>query len=350
MLIRKVKKFYKKQRELLWQYTEVKKQWNKIRKEKKKYWILAGTPLHGNLGDQAIALAEIQLLKGIDDEKEILEIPLLSLLYHYRLFKKIVGKEKIIIHGGGFMGSLWMKEEIMLRNVIEAYKDNVIIILPQTVFFEEDKMEEYNKSKQIYSSHKNLHICTREKKSYDLACSMINKEHVHLVPDMVPYLKYDVKHISKKKEVLLCLRSDKEKVLSDTEKTRIYTILQKNFNRMVKETDTVMEYGITSDKREQEVKQKIEEFASVELVITDRLHGMVFAAIAGTPCIALTNCNYKIEGVYEWIKNNEYVRYIEDVSQIDNVIEELLKKKDAIYDNSSLQSEYEKLKELIQEV
>lgn len=347
MSIRKVKAFYRKQRELAWQYMEVTKKWRKLRRQKKKYWILAGTPLHGNLGDHAITLAQLKLLKEIDSDREILEIPLLSLLYRYRIFRKIVGKEKILINGGGFMGSLWMKDETMLRKVIETYKDNDIIIFPQTIFFEKGKNEEYVKSKQIYSSHKNLYICTREKKSYSLACKMINKNHVYLVPDMVPYLTYNVKHIPKKKEVLLCLRGDKEKVLLDTEKTRICNILKKKFHRSVKETDTVVGYYVSRETRGKEVRKKIEQFAAAELIITDRLHGMVFAAIAGTPCIAVTNCNYKVEGVYEWIKNNKYIRYIDNLSQIDSLIGEMLEQGHVSYDNGPLQGEYEKIKQLI---
>ena len=43
------------------------------------------------------------------------------------------------------------------------------------------------------------------------------------------------------------------------------------------------------ENREQLLKQKIEEFQSAELVITDRLHGMIFSVITGTPCIAFDN-------------------------------------------------------------
>ena len=56
------------------------------------------------------------------------------------------------------------------------------------------------------------------------------------------------------------------------------------------------------------VIDKLQEFSTARLVITDRLHGMVFAAITGTACIAFRNYNYKIEGTYEWI---EYLQYIQ---------------------------------------
>ncbi len=41
--------------------------------------------------------------------------------------------------------------------------------------------------------------------------------------------------------------------------------------------------------RMEELNSKFAEFLSSGLVITDRLHGMIFAAITGTPCIALDN-------------------------------------------------------------
>lgn len=47
--------------------------------------------------------------------------------------------------------------------------------------------------------------------------------------------------------------------------------------------------------RKRNLRKKLLEFSDSEAVITDRLHGMVFAAIMNTPCMVLTNCNYKIK-------------------------------------------------------
>ncbi len=37
-------------------------------------------------------------------------------------------------------------------------------------------------------------------------------------------------------------------------------------------------------------------------MITDRLHGMVFAVITGTPCLVFDNVSKKISMVYQWIR------------------------------------------------
>ena len=337
----------KKRIEFIKIYIKVIKQYKKFQKEHKDFFVLAGTPLHGNLGDHAIVLAERKMLKDIDENKEILEIPLHALLWHANFFKFIIKSKDILVQGGGSLGTLWMNLENMVRRLIEVYPNNKIVVLPQTVYFEKNKMEEFEKSKQMYTKHKQFYICAREKDSYDLSCEMIGEEKVILMPDMVPYLKYDMKHIKTKQGAILCFRHDKEKTISDEMDKKVYECLQKYYQNDIKYTDTVQEYGISETMREEEVKKKIEEFAKVKLVVTDRLHGMVFSALAGTPCIALANCNYKIKGVYEWIKHNNYVRFLEDMSQFEETVEELYQMSNCEYNNEVLMVEYQKIEKII---
>ena len=46
------------------------------------------------------------------------------------------------------------------------------------------------------------------------------------------------------------------------------------------------------------------------MVITDRLHGMIIAALANTPCLAFDNLSKKVSGVNAWIKNLDYVKCV----------------------------------------
>ena len=43
-------------------------------------------------------------------------------------------------------------------------------------------------------------------------------------------------------------------------------------------------------------------------MVTDRLHGMIFALLAKTPCLVLENKSYKIRGVYDWIKDAGHIK------------------------------------------
>ena len=78
----------------------------------------------------------------------------------------------------------------------------------------------------------------------------------------------DVK--KKRKGALNCLRSDKESVMNKQDVENVESFLKERFSE-IKYTDTQMD-DYCKENREQLLKQKIEEFQSAELEITDMLH------------------------------------------------------------------------------
>ena len=52
---------------------------------------------------------------------------------------------------------------------------------------------------------------------------------------------------------------------------------------------------------------------------------MVFAALSGTPCVALDNISKKVSGVYDgWMKPLSYVRVIKDADELKVAVREVL--------------------------
>ena len=89
-------------------------------------------------------------------------------------------------------------------------------------------------------------------------------------------------------------------------------------------------------------------FRNSKLVITDRLHGMVFSAITKTPCIVTKSLDHKVIGTYEWIKNLNYIKLVEDLSfeNINPLIRELMTLKN--FDEIDLNKDYfDRLKDKI---
>ena len=101
--------------------------------------------------------------------------------------------------------------------------------------------------------------------------------------------------------------------------------------------------------RKKEIQKKVDEFAAHELVITDRLHAMVFCAISRTPCLVLVSKSYKVQGVYEWLKECDYIKLINGTENIENEIKDMISlKRDILeFNNSTLDAYYEKLEEKI---
>ena len=139
-----------------------------------KYVFLVGTGCHGNIGDLAIVEAEYEILKFLFPDKRIIEINSNLLKRHTEKFRRIIGSSNIFIQGGGFIGTLWREEDLMAKKVIQAFPNNLIIIFPQTVYFEDSDYGRiiYEETCKIYQKHKRLLLCLREKTSFDIAKSI----------------------------------------------------------------------------------------------------------------------------------------------------------------------------------
>lgn len=298
---------------------------SKCQKSGQKEFIIFNTPEHGNIGDHAIISAEKKLLKSLGITP--FEFATRNSEIYFEDLKSAVSSDSVIaITGGGFIGSQWLDEENLVNNVISTFRNHKIIIFPQTFHFKDDEegKKELIKSVNTFNNATNIYVFARESKSFEFIKKNYNLKNVFLVPDIVlinefKSFKYD------RKGILLCLRHDVEGILTTENKKYLENILEK-YDTNISYTDTVLNENITSSKRLKFIEGKLKEFATARLVITDRLHGMIFAAITGTPCIALSNYNQKVKGVYEWIKHLDYILYEENVDEIEKDISYILYK------------------------
>lgn len=342
----------------LYTYLENKSRWQRDYKKQlkaPKKIILVNTPEYRNLGDQAILLSEIEFLSQIAPDYQLIELPAYVIHnYSYRKLKKIIGNNLLLIQAGGYLGTIWMNEEENVRKILSLFPDNPTIILPQTVTFSEDVygLKQKEITKAIYKNSKNLKIFVRDQKSVAVANELAGKENVHLVPDMVVGYapEFVLPNSESKSGCLLCLRQDKEKVLDSANTQLIERTLNELFpNRAINYTDTVITEPITKDNRYNAVYNKIKEFSEAEIIVTDRLHGMLFSALAGTPCLVLNNENKKVEGVYQWIKDLPYIQFIDDLSELETALTKLKDVSATNYVRSQYRPKYDSLINEIQD-
>lgn len=282
---------------------------------KKPRLVLLNIPSHGNLGDHLIAKAELKFFEDNFKDYDVLCFTTADLYYSVRLTLSCVKREDIVcITGGGFLGSIWPNEEYRIRKIVKLLPNNKIIFFPQTVFYAEDEHSQQmlKETTDIYQKHHKLYFFARDTASCNLCREKLfsdKRENVFLVPDMALYLNFECD--SKRKNILFCLRKDREKT-SDSEKI-VDTLKTMVSDDAVLYTDTVVPYTVKMSQQENEIKKKIKEFASAKLVVTDRLHGMIFAAISGTPVIAMDNVSKKVKQVYDlWLQDCEYVKLVEN--------------------------------------
>lgn len=299
--------------------------------------ILVGVPYHGNLGDGAIYYAEHKFITDYFKTYEFYHISENGMRFCIDRISKFIKDDDIIfMHGGGNMGNLYKWQEEGRRITIEKFKNNKIISFPQTMFFEdnEDGKKEFEKTKSIYNAHPNLTLIARESKSYQKMKQSFPKCKVLYTPDIVTYLD-ETKENSKRKGALLVMRNDREMKISNAEQEQIIRMVKKHYEDIsITDTHLREDIAMVYGKRIDTLNKKFDEFRRAKLVITDRLHGMIFAAITSTPCIALGNSNHKIESSVEWFDKLKYIKYANSIEQIEEYIEELKKLDNMRYDNN----------------
>lgn len=306
-----------------------------------------GTPKHGNLGDHAIAFAELKFFSEYFPDYTVIEITLRTYINNISKLKNIVRTNLVCITGGGSLGTLWPDAEEEIQEILCVFKNNPVIVFPQTIYYEDSEWgkNELQKSRAVYGMNKNLYLCARERKSFDFMKKEYAGTNIFLIPDMVTYLKPDIRN-NTRKNILLCIRQDKESIISDAVKNLLTEFSEKysGSEGSTVFTDTVIDARINPNEREKYLNEKFAEFMGAELVITDRLHGMIFSAVTGTPCMAFNNRSDKVKNVYEFVSNLKYVRYIQaphdmeadNTSEIESYIDKMKSTQNHIYDNSAL--------------
>lgn len=294
-----------------------------------KYIYFLDMPDYGNIGDQAIGYAMRKFMSDFFPKYKQREVQQSKICYCLKQLKQIIKSDDIIcLTGGGNMGVLYQRYEAIRRIILKNFPNNNIVIFPSTIDYGDTKygIRELNKAKKIYNSHNKLICLAREEKSYNIMKNLFNCINVIKCPDIVLYLDYRNITIERKKSIGLCLRRDKEKAISD-----INLESEKASGYEVKEISTILESfdSITENNRKEVIENKLFEIASNKYMITDRLHGMIFAFITNTNCIALPNSNGKVEGVYAWIKGKGKIKFEKEYDgkfASDNIINENLKK------------------------
>lgn len=274
------------------------------------------TPEHANLGDHAIAYSEQIMLEKIDITYYEITGMQLYKLQQYN-FLKLLNHATVLINGGGNLGTLWPDIEKMNRWIISELEKSTICILPNSIYYgsEEEEQKELQKSIEIYNSHQKLYIYAREKKSYELMSNIYTN--VKIVPDMVLSLNESYVQLQRT-GCLFCMRDDIEKTVTEQDFQQLYESAKEIFET-VSYTNTVLNYNVPVIQRQEELRKKLDELKKAELVITDRLHGMIFCAITGTKCIVLNGKSPKIAGCFEWIKDLEYIALIDKVTDMKKV-------------------------------
>ena len=218
--------------------------------------------------------------------------------------------------------------------------------MPQSIYFSNDEkgQKELEKSIESYNKHKNLTIVAREQISYDIIKEKFDVETIQ-TPDIVMSLNKQ-KFNQDRKGIMYILRSDVEVVLADEDRKNLIEVGNKYFDDVLV-TDMMYPEVIKDHEREIVLDNFMDQIGKRRVVITDRLHGMIFCAITGTPCIVFSNYNHRVKGSLKWLEHLNYIRFLDDPSKTEETLKELINIKETKYDNTEIIENLNKIVEKI---
>ncbi len=324
IIINKKKVRYK----LYARYLLSKKTTNFFQFRNKKKIVVALAADYGNLGDVAITFAQTKFLKDNFPDYEIIDFPISKIISDLKSLKSICDPADIItIVGGGNTGDMYDDIEFLRQLIIKSFPKNKIISFPQTIDFS-DTIEGHKAlaiAKTVYSKHRDLTLVAREEKSLRVYKEEFVNNKVLFTPDIVLSLNQQSKQI--REGISFCMRLDAEKSFSKEMEDEMVSIVQSQESD-VKFYDThISKSHMSINERILELNKIWNHFSSRKLVITDRLHGMIFCAITGTPCIAIDNSNKKVSGVFKsWMKDYNYIHVLEslEINEFERILKEMI--------------------------
>lgn len=295
---------------------------NKLIPPKSKVVIL-DYPNYSNLGDILILVATKKYLRDrgctLVAEYERRDYDFISQQ------NLICTKTILLIQGGGNLGDLYYTHQDLRYKIIRDFANNKIIQLPQSIYFKyQDSLLE---AAREFSSHENFHLITRDSESFKIANQIMSNGNIYLLPDMATYLvkSRESKHICSNK-ILCLLREDGESKIESNGVGTNFSLAPKHekhfikkdwaqpsfFERVLKLIDRILYklkiktfllfkvdiYHITSLYRSllefYRYQKAVRFMQGFSLVITDRLHGYIYAEINKLECRYIDNSTGKI--------------------------------------------------------
>jgi len=289
-------------------------------------YVLLNLPYYENIGDSLIWEGEEAFLSKLP-----YRCLYRSSIGSYRASKDINTATTVLMQGGGNFGDLWDDHQKFRLEVIQGHLNNPIIIFPVSVHYID--ISNVVKDAERMARHKNLTICVRDQKSYDLLRKYFSNN-ILLLPDMAfciepnslqRYLR------ESSKEVLLMKRTDKE-LLEEYDYKSFITVpgsidildwptkqkgnlIQKVINRPLHRNSpfkSFADYYAYNFYRPYLIKKGVQFLSAYQHIYTTRLHGAILATLLQKPYTFFDNSYGKNKGFFDaWLSDLEGVNFIE---------------------------------------
>ena len=328
----------------------------KLKEQSKQYIYYFGVPEHSNLGDLAQCYCIRRYFEKYFSDYAVIEV--FSRNYLDNSFglrdylKSAIKQEDLIFFQSGYCTQdLGGREDLTHQAVIQDFPDNKLILLPQTVFFQNRNRKE--QASQVYDAHRRLLFLARDQISYEYAKDMFPHLRIEAYPDIVTTLIGQYEYSFERDGILFCIRNDAEKYYSDTEINKLIEYFRETIKCDKLDTTIRVEPEVIRADLKNYIEGYFEKFAHYKVIITDRYHGTIFSLISNTPVIVIKTKDHKVKTGVDWFKGryDDQVSFAESLEDAKTKAENILKEHEYACNPPIFEKEfYEKLRNLVEDM
>lgn len=248
-----------------------------------------------NIGDLAINYDEIAFLERVLPDRRLIPISRSALAANWQRIRRAVRPDDLLaIHGGGNLGDIWPHEEAARLAVVETFGDNRILSMPQSIHFDDPARRAH--SMDVYRRHPDLLLAVRDDRSAQIALEHLDADRVVRTEDIVTRHEYPFAHRAHEPRVLFVQRDDKERRHGSGIDGARDRLVASGMRIEVTDTTAPALPFSSAELAAKLVYRKIDEMHAADAVVTDRLHGALFALHARRPVVVFENSYGKIRG------------------------------------------------------
>jgi pyruvyl transferase EpsO len=291
-------------------------------------------PAHSNVGDSAIWLGCLQLLREMDVPEPCYSCD--TETYDRVTLARRLGRGTILFTGGGSFGDLWERHLHFRERVVADFPDNAIVQLPQSVHFR--SAQSLDRARATFDKHPRLTILARDAASLDTVRREFRAPSF-LAPDAAFGLGALPNGLEPNLDVLWLKRRDLEDrwmgavpagdaaVVDWTSEPRSAGIvLSRSLSHLhtlhpafARLSRRVLEASYPRIARER-LSRGVTLLQSARVVVTDRLHGHILALLLGIPHVILDNSYGKVHNfAAQWTSESALVHFASTPAQAASV-------------------------------
>jgi exopolysaccharide biosynthesis predicted pyruvyltransferase EpsI len=273
-------------------------------------YALIDFPNHSNVGDSAIWLGEIKLLKELTGNAPNYVCTVES--FNFDELVHALPNGPILIHGGGNFGDIWRKHQDFREMILTKFKDRLVVQLPQSIKFENEAG--ISLCANVIQQHTNFHLLVRDQPSLSFVQQHFACD-TQLVPDAAFAIQAIDRPTSPVNKIFMLLRTDTER--ADYDRSPLekaggvfadWLEEPSNFHRqsnILSKVKCLFNGSWSKHSRRLAYYQQLAEgrldrglrlLSSGERVITDRLHAHILSTLLDIPHVALDNSYGKVSG------------------------------------------------------